>query len=53
MLALLVLIQVELLGRAVVTRAAFVRLFTSMCVHVVLQLVLCPKLAAYEGMIRL
>ena len=49
MFALLVLIQVELFCRAVVALVALVRLFTRVRVHVVLQLVLCPKLAAWQN----
>ena len=48
MFALLVLIQVELFCRAVVALVALVRLFPRVRVHVVLQLVLCPKLAAWR-----
>ena len=46
MFVLLVLIQVELFGGAVVTLVARVRLLTRVRVDVMLQLVLCPKLAA-------
>ena len=46
MFALLVLIQVELLCRAVVTLVARVRFLARVRVHVVPQLVFCPKHAA-------
>ena len=46
MFPLFVLIQVELLGRAVVTLVTVVRPLARVRVHVIPQLVLCPELAA-------